>query len=178
MSFHELLRELQGVEFVLVGSTAMRLRGLDVEPEDVDIVPETSPGNLRALLDALHALGAAPRPIDGRWVEVGGELRWIEERPHDVPVDPGDVSTFDRRFVAPFGSIDVTPRIGGGYADLSRFAETIECDGLGVRVAALPDLLAGSSVGRREKDRGRVVELRQLERGARSVHRGGRPRGG
>jgi transcriptional regulator with XRE-family HTH domain len=52
------------VSYVLIGSLARFVRGVDEESVDVEIVPSLRPDNLRRLARALHELGADPVELD------------------------------------------------------------------------------------------------------------------
>ena len=52
------------VSYVLIGSLARFIRGVDDEPTDVEIVPSLRPDNLRRLSRALHELGAYSTELD------------------------------------------------------------------------------------------------------------------
>lgn len=128
-----LLETLQdhAVAFVLVGSVAIQAWGVDVgTPGDLDIVPETSPGNLARLARAMQAVEAESWPVTGRWHETaGGEFRW-EDYPNDHPLygttigtsAPANIATFDSLFRTRHGELDIVPLISGTYEDLIRRA--------------------------------------------------------
>ena len=167
-----------GVEYVIVGSGAALLRGVDVTPGDLDIVPELSVPNLRRLATALAALDAHPDPDGpfGDWTRgEDGERHWVQREPRPGEAEnrlswtpePHEPSSFDELLVTRHGSLDVVPEIAGSYPDLARRASRIELDALGpsVAVASVADLLAALTVPRRPKDRDRVAALRRIQRG-------------
>ena len=77
-----IVRVLAGhaVDCVIVGSGAALLRGVEVTPGDLDIVPEIGAPNLRRLAMALAALEAHPDPDGpfGDWKRGDdGERHWV-----------------------------------------------------------------------------------------------------
>jgi hypothetical protein len=107
---------------VVVGGCALRMRGVDHRPADLDIVPEPSPGNLRRLFDAIDALGSV-----GRQSRANEHARAI-----------ADIVTR----LTPLGSIDVLLRRGRDeYASLARAGSDVSVNSRSVRVASLDDVM-------------------------------------
>ena len=107
--------------YVLIGSLARFIRGLDEESMDVEIVPSLRPDNLRRLSRALQDLGAGPVELD-------------RDR---LASEPLTVDT-------PAGAVCVTGRPPGtrrGYDDLRRDATREQLErGLRPAVASSSDL--------------------------------------
>ena len=167
------------VQYVVVGSTAAMLHGVEVHPRDLDIAPALNESNLLRLAAALANIDARPDPDGpfGDWhVETDGEQRWVEREPlpgerekrvnwHPDATDP---SSFDHLLVSRHGSIDVVPVVTGTYDDLIMRADSVHAFGHALRVAAVGDLLATLTVPRRGKDLARVRALRRIQRAAMS----------
>ena len=163
------------VRFVITGSTAAMLHGVELTPGDLDITPALDSDNLNRLALALESLGArldADSPF-GEWQsQPDGELCWIQRdaRPGEREAllewrpDPSDASTFDHLFVTDNGALDVVPLIAGRYEDLARTATRVSAFGQHLVTESIEDLLATLTVPRRAKDRRRVLALRDLQR--------------
>jgi transcriptional regulator with XRE-family HTH domain len=90
------------VSYVLIGSLARFIRGVDEESMDVEIVPSLRPDNLRRLARALHELGADSVELDrGR----------LASEPLTVDTPPGAIRVTGR-----------PPATRRGYDDLRRDA--------------------------------------------------------
>jgi transcriptional regulator with XRE-family HTH domain len=109
------------VSYVLIGSLARFVRGVDDEPIDVEIVPSLRPDNLRRLARALHELGADLVALD-------------RDRLASEPLKIG----------TPAGALRVTgrpPATRRGYDDLRRNATREQLErGLRPAVASTADL--------------------------------------
>ena len=163
-----------GVAYVVSGSTAALLHGVDVAPGDLDIVPALDTTNLERLRAALDAVDARPDPDGpfGSWVQdATGEHRWVEHEPgpgeraarHDWRPDPGDPSTFDEQLLTRFGALDIVPAVSGSYRDLADRASRLHAFDAELLVASIADLLAVLTVARRPKDVPRVAGLRAIQ---------------
>jgi hypothetical protein len=163
-----------GVEYVVTGSVAALLLGVDLEPGDLDVTPARERENLERLAQALSDLEACQYPEEpfGRWTtDENGERRWATFGPTDADrqaraawqPDLGDVDSFDHLFRTRLGSLDVVPEIAGSYDELRGRAEIVKVDGRVVAVESIGDQLTTLTVPRREKDRQRVTALRELQ---------------
>jgi hypothetical protein len=164
-----------GVEYVVTGSTAALLHGVEIEPGDLDITPaldEENLGRLRRVLEAIHARQYEDAAF-GHWeTSADGEHRWVSEEatPERLAAravwapDPRDPSTFDYLLDSDLGSIDIVPVISGTYEELATRAARVRRGRHWVLVEAVSDLLATLTRPRREKDVDRVGELRRLQR--------------
>lgn len=163
------------VAYVVTGSAAALLLGVDLTPGDLDIVPGLDRANLTRLAAALATIDARPDPDGpfGDW-QMGpdGEQRWIEREPRpgerearlDWQPDPADPASFDHLLGTRFGALDVAPEVSGRYAELVGRAEPVRAFGLEILAASIADQLATLTVARRAKDRSRVEALRQRQR--------------
>lgn len=175
----ELIRLLakHRVNYVVTGSTAALLHGVDLIPGDLDVTPARDAPNLARLAVALESIDARPDPEGpfGDWrTGPDGEHRWVERDPlpgeresrlHWRP-DPHDPGSFDTLLVTRLGALDVVPEISGRFEDLAQRATEIEAFGIVVLAAGIADQLATLTVPRRDKDRARVASLRELQRRA------------
>jgi hypothetical protein len=165
------------VAFVVTGSTAALLHGIELVPGDLDITPALDPPNLARLAAALEAIQARPDPDGqfGDW-QVGpdGERRWVQRdaRPGEREArltwrpDASAPASFDELLHTNLGALDVVPEIGGRYDDLVRRANRVEAFGHVVLAASIADQLSTLTVARREKDRPRVEALRERQAAA------------
>lgn len=138
------------VDFVVVGGIGGVLHGSPALTDDVDIVPELNETNLDALAAALNAMNCRIRAVDspdGIKVDFTGRRlkKWLVEF----------------RFLnldSDYGRLDLMHRPGGtdGYEDLAPNAESLDIDGVAIRVAALEDII------RSKEAVGREVDLQQL----------------
>lgn len=163
------------VRYVVTGSVAALLLGVGLEPGDLDVTPATDSGNLQRLAQALGDLQARQYPDEpfGRWeIDADAERRWVEFEPSDAdrraraewrPL-PSDVASFDHLLETRLGSLDVVPEIAGRYEELRDRAVPVEVEGRVVWVESVADQLATLTIPRREKDRERVMRLRETER--------------
>ena len=150
---------------MIVGSVAALAYGLDVEPADLDIVPEASRANLVRLDCVLVALDAEPTIEIGAWqVDGAGERVWVRDGvPREIaPRDPDNAATFDHTYSTRLGRFDIVPDVAGGYVVLRPRARYAELAGHRVAIAHPLDVLTGMTRPRRDKDGPRVRQLREL----------------
>ena len=178
-----------GVLYVVTGSAAAKLHGIELAPGDLDVTPALDRENLERLAAALRAIHArqAPDGPFGDWqIQPDGEQKWVqrEPTPEDVTAraawqpDPSDPASFDHLLESDLGAIDVVPEVSGTYEDLSPRAVELDAFGERVWVESIADLLATITIPRREKDSDRVGRLRELQRQAMVSSTIGRGRGG
>jgi len=163
------------VAFVVIGSTAALLHGIELAPGDLDITPALDATNLARLAAALEGIEARPDPDGpfGEWqADTDGERRWVARDPRPGERDARltwkpsatDPASFDHLLQTRLGALDVVTEIGGPYDDLAPRASRIEAYGQVILVASIADQLATLTVARRERDRSRVDALRRLQR--------------
>lgn len=166
------LLEAHGVTFLLAGSVAAMLHGVELgrEPGDLDVIPATDRANLERLARVIDELEASITDL-GEWTTTeAGEQKWMQRDATAEELaawrpDPENLATFDDLMHTRLGNFDVVPRIAGTYDELLPRTTLIRAFGRTVRIASITDLLERLTVPRRAKDRGRVDQLRALQRG-------------
>jgi hypothetical protein len=164
-----------GVAYVVTGSTAVMLHGVELSPGDLDITPAIDPQNLARLATALASISASPDPDApfGDWqTQPDGERQWVarDARPGERDArrrwqpDRANPSTFDTLLTTSHGALDVVPEVVGRYSELVTRAIRVNAFGTEVMVESVEDLLGTLTIPRRAKDRDRVVALRRVQR--------------
>jgi hypothetical protein len=163
------------VRYIVTGSAAAMLHGVELTPGDLDVTPALDRDNLARLAEVLTAINARPDPSVpfGRWqVEPDGERRWVPHEPTPEEraaraawqPDAAEPASFDHLLRTDHGALDIVPDVAGTYAELEQRAVRLEAFGRDVWVESVPDLLATLTVPRRTKDVDRVRQLRALQR--------------
>jgi hypothetical protein len=163
------------VRYVIVGSMAAQLYGVEGQPRDLDIAPDPDPENLARLAQVLVDIEAVLPETDqvGHWeLQPDGERKWVSRQatPEDLEKraawfpDPSDISTFDHSFHTRHGNLDVVPELYGGFETLIRRARAMTVHDFQVWVAHVDELLAALTIPRRKKDVPRVQKLRHIQR--------------
>ncbi len=142
--FEELVRH--EVDFVLVGGLAAQTHGNTRMTNDVDVIPEPDPANLRRLADALNALEA-------RVLNTGSENLEI-----DAAMLPRSTIW---QFATPYGDIDVLHDAPGAasFDGLRSRALVIALGDIQVPVAGRDDLIRMKLARGRPVDRADVAAL-------------------
>ena len=138
--------EWHGVEYVVIGGFAAELYDVAIPPtRDVDITPSMAPENLTALANALTALDARFRVVDGppEGVEIpnGITAEWL-------------ASMATMTFTTNAGPFDISLRPDGtdGFDDLVRGQRSLRYGDREVPVASLADVIRSKEAVGREKD--------------------------
>ncbi len=162
-----------GIRYVLIGSVAAQLYGVELQPGDLDITPALEYENLCRLVAVLKEIEAIPEGSAGHWqIQPDGEKKWVEEeltaevraaQAAWVP-NPNDITTLDYLFLSHYGNFDVVPELTGTYEKLIKRAVAISAYGHIIWVAHIDELLAALTVPRRKKDVPRVQQLRSIQR--------------
>ncbi|MGH9169783.1 MAG: DUF6036 family nucleotidyltransferase [Acidimicrobiales bacterium] len=148
--------ERHGVRAVLIGGLAATIHGAPTVTYDVDVIPESSRGNLDLLSAALDELDARVR-VDG----IPDGLRFE----HDG-TSLGQMSLLN--LVTRFGDFDIAFHPAG----ISRYEDWLErstdCEALGVhfKLASLDDIIASKQAAGRPKDHATLPLLRELRQRA------------
>ena len=166
--------DAHSVRYVVIGSVAALLHGVQLKPADLDVTPALDRENLERLARALDELGARQYPDEpfGRWQADGsGERHWVEFQPTPADreararwrPDPADATSFDHLLRTRHGTLDVVPDVARTYEELRPRAVQLAFDGRNVFVESIADQLATLTVPRRQKDADRVEALRALQ---------------
>jgi hypothetical protein len=139
------------VRFVVIGGVAVGAHGYLRSTEDLDLVPDPDPANLRLLTAALEALDSTMPTVEGRPFDPGKDGAVI--------LRGGNV-TADTRF----GGLDVVQRLRGvpAYSELAQDAVESDLLGIPVRVCSLGRLREMKQTLSRAQDQ---VDLENLPEG-------------
>ncbi len=139
-----------GLRFLIVGGVAMRLQGSAHITDDIDFAVARDPANLEALVRALSpyhpVLRGAPPGLPFFW-----DVRTLK-------------NIMNITLQTDLGSVDLLgePAGIGSFEQLWEDATTLELDGLPVRVASIPSLIAMKRAAGRRKDLLHLMELEQM----------------
>jgi hypothetical protein len=131
------------VEYIIVGGVAGRLQGAATTTQDIDIMPEPSPENLRRLATALSNLETRKKESGSTSFAPHNEIDPMEFRTETV-------SSFETRY----GAIDVLMDLPGvGTFDATRpHARRYEWQGIVIMTASLDDIITSKKSADRAKD--------------------------
>jgi hypothetical protein len=138
------------VHFVVIGGVAVGAHGFLRSTEDLDLVPDPNPANLKRLTAALEDLDATMPTVEGRPFD--------PDKDGAVVLRGGDV-TADTRF----GGLDVVQKLRGvpTYSELAQDAVESDLLGIPVRVCSLGRPRAMKQTLSRAQDQ---VDLENLPR--------------
>ncbi len=151
--FQNLLRRLvrAGVDFVIVGGYAGVVYGCTLVTQDIDTCCDFSPKNLLALQKAIADLHPVHRMTPGRQplqltAENAGHLR-------NLYLDTD------------LGHLDCLSEIRGlgGYDEVAKASQTVEIDGLPLRVLTIDALIVAKEAMNRPRDREAIRQLRAIK---------------
>ena len=160
--------ERHDVRCIVVGSVVALLRGVELTPGDLDVVPATDRENLERLAAALREVEARPPGPFGAWTRRDdGGWKWVARPTTEAELaawrpDPDDPASFDQLFTTKHGDLDVVPRVCGTYEELLPRAERLRLAGADVLVAQLDEVLSRIESVERAKDRDRIGPMRAL----------------
>lgn len=141
------------VRFVVIGGYAAIVHGSPFPTEDLDITPDSAPGNLGRLSDALRELNARIR---------------TDAVPEGLPFDH-DAQSLAAALVwnltTRFGELDISfvPNGTTGYDDLIRDAQSVTARNILVPVASLADVIRSKQAANRPKDQRVLPALREIQ---------------
>lgn len=137
----------EGVRYIVIGAVAGRMLGSPSLTGDLDICYDRDPANLERLSTVLRSLHARLRGVEPN----------VPFRLDARSLAAGDTFTF----VTDAGDLDIlgTPAGTTGFDHLNRTAETVDIDGLVVRVASIDDLIRMKRAAGRPKD---LIEVEVL----------------
>ncbi len=139
------------VQFIVIGGVAVAAHGFVRGTEDLDLVPDPDPENLKRLTAALAALESTLPTAGGRHFDPVGDGGVIRRR--------GNVTTLTR-----FGALDVVQRAQGvpSYSQLAEDAVDSDLLGVPVRVCSLTRLREMKRAQSRTQD---LLDLENLPEG-------------
>ncbi len=162
LRFFDMLRLLRDreVDFILIGGFSLAFHGHPRGTDDVDIVPDPAPANLRRLWSVLEELSARPRDLD--------DFRVEELPPFDLDSLIGGGSWF---LQTDLGKLDILQTLDGVASAeqpwhlLREKARTVDADedGLSFLVAGRDDLIMLKRATGRDQDLIDVEALRLAE---------------
>ncbi len=139
------------VDFVIIGGYAGVVHGCTYVTQDVDICCDFSPANLLALQEAVSDLHPVHRMTPGR-----------------TPLEPTDANVSESKNLyldTDLGRLDCLSTIEGigSYEQVKQVSETIEVEGMQLRVLTVDALIAAKEVMRRPRDRETMRQLRAIK---------------
>jgi hypothetical protein len=148
-----LLRRLVGadVDFVIVGGYAGVVHGCTLVTQDVDICCDFTPRNLLVLQRAIADLHPVHRMTPSR-------------QPLELTAE--NVGQFRNLYLdTDLGHLDCLSEIQGlgGYEEVAKASQTIEIDGLSLRVLTLDALVVAKEAMNRPRDREAIRQLRVIK---------------
>jgi hypothetical protein len=138
----------QGVRFVVIGGVAVGAHGYVRGTEDLDLVPDPDPANLKRLTAALKELESTLPTVEGRAFDPATDAGVIRRG--------GNVTAMTR-----FGELDVVQRARGvpSYSQLAEDAVESELLGIPVLVCSLTRLREMKRAQGRAQDRADLANL-------------------
>ncbi len=144
-----------GIRYCLIGGVAVNLHGVPRLTYDVDLVVAVDPDSLRTVRATLEGLGLVCRvPIDLESLGNDAERARLkaEKNLHAVTfTDPNN----------PLHEVDILVSPDVEIGSIIERAQTMDADGLPLRVASLPDLIQMKRIAGREQD---LADAEHLER--------------
>ncbi len=130
------------VSFVVIGGVAVGAHGFVRGTEDLDVVPDPDPDNLKRLTVALEALEATLPTVGGRQFDPSSDAGVIQRG--------GNVTATTR-----FGALDVVQLAQGvpSYSELDEDAIESDMLGIPVRICSLARLRQMKQAQNRTRDR-------------------------
>jgi hypothetical protein len=141
-----------GVVYTVIGGLAVQAHGHTRTTQDVDLVPDPDPENLKRLADALDALGAREAGHGARLDADALLARLAAATIVTLDTDAGGVD------------VHLSPLGAPPYPDLAARALVIDVVGITVSIAGRDDLVAMKRASGRPVDRGDVIALTAPER--------------
>ncbi len=142
-----------GVAYTVIGGLAVQAHGHTRTTQDVDLVPDPDPENLRRLAHVLVALGAREAGQGPRVNTNAFLARLSRTSVVSLDTDAGGVD------------VHLSPAGAAPYPELAARALVLEVVGITVSIAGRDDLIAMKRASGRPIDRGDVIALTAQERG-------------
>jgi predicted nucleotidyltransferase len=151
--FPSLLRRLigAGVDFVIVGGYAGVVHGCTLVTQDVDICCDFTPANLLALQKAVADLHPVHRMTPGR---------------QPLQLTAENTGQFKNLYLdTDLGHLDCLSEIQGlgGYGEVAKASQTIEIEGMPLRVLTIDALIVAKEAMNRPRDREAVRQLKAIK---------------
>lgn len=136
------------VEFVVIGGIAVTAHGYSRSTEDLDLVPDPDPDNLKRLAGALRDLESTLPTAEDREFDPARDSRIIRRG--------GNVTAMTR-----FGGLDVVQRARGvpSYTQLAEDAVESQLFGIPVRICSLSRLREMKEAQSRAQDKADLENL-------------------
>lgn len=155
-NLREIFQALTDADYVVVGGLAVILHGHLRATRDLDLVIGFAPENIAKACDALSAIGLRPR-LPVTFLDFCDPVKreeWFRHRNMQVfPLwDPAN----------PERSVDVFVHEPLGFSDLMRDSVLKDLDGIPIRVASIPHIIAMKQVAGRRQDLDDIEALRQI----------------
>ena len=150
---------MHDVAWVLCGSQVLALHGASLTPNDLDVVPDLDPGNLRRLANCLQDLGAVAAYLDG-W---GGARGTMEACKAWLP-DPPTPEHLDWLFVTHAGMLDIVIAHADPYDTLMADATQRDADGTPYWCCDPKRVLTALEARNRKKDKARSAIYSKMRR--------------
>jgi hypothetical protein len=155
-NLREIFQALADCDYVVVGGLAVLLHGHLRATRDIDLVIALGPDNCRKALAALASVGLRPRlPVKFEdFADAEKRRDWYENRNMVVfPLwDPGNAQR----------AVDLFVKVPDETPQLFERAATRDIDGIPVRIASIPDLIAMKRSVGRPQDLDDIVALREI----------------
>jgi hypothetical protein len=151
--FPSLLRRFVGadVDFVIVGGYAGVVHGCTLVTQDVDICCDFTPANLLALQKAVADLHPVHRMTPGR---------------QPLQLTAENTGQFKNLYLdTDLGHLDCLSEIQGlgGYDEVAKASQTIEIEGMPLRVLTIDALIVAKEAMNRPRDREAVRQLKAIK---------------
>jgi hypothetical protein len=146
----------RNVRFVIVGGTAVVLRGVPRMTADLDLVVDLTAANVNGLVDALAELGYRPRvPVEPRQLaDPTARASWYNEK--------GMMAFSFWHPDRPLDAVDILYAGRLDYGELVKNADVVQVGQLSLPVAASEDLISMKSGTGRAQDEADADALRRL----------------
>ena len=147
-----------GARYVVVGGFAVVLHGHARLTADIDLIVDLEREEALKVIGALSRRGFVPRaPVRGQaFADAESRRSWIEEKNMKV------FSLYDP--ARPLVAVDLFVEHPIDFEELYARSEVIEVGGVGVRTAALSDLIALKRLAGRPEDLRDIEALEEIDR--------------
>lgn len=148
-----------GVRWVMCGSQVLKFYGAEIAPNDLDVVPDLTPANLKRVATCLKSLDAVAAFLDG-W----GGARGSYAACQNWQPNPPTAEHLDWLYVTQFGMLDIVIEKAEPYASLMDGASEMLISGHSVSVCDPRRVLKALEPRQRKKDAARQSEYQRLRK--------------